>query len=1108
MKTIRSITALLFISAFCAWAQDDSIYVAGTSCLVNGTQTYSWLAFQSDAPDLLRERKLAVYRKLGDAASGSDFVRVSVIGPQTDERTITVLLKRAEPLDSRLHELDQRIHGVFSEALPADDLSTAEILAYIISIARDEPEVYENLYLLARLHPGVALCLGTAFSETLASGTYTYEIREYPALNVLGRVTIDTTAPVILAAPDSPREVVPVAKAPDHIPIDARQPSAKGHLTVGLRWGVPVELRRLALLHFGYNVYRVPEAKAIAEGWDKDTPLAGILAETAKTGTEVRRVNETPVLIDRMMTDAEAADTTDRETVFIVDAEREGDQKFENGDRFYYYVCGIDPLGRDGDYSVGSLVVISDRLAPAAPRQVRVENNFEFDGAEKRALKVRWRTPRPKDDEEITRFYIYRWSKIPQMQQNSANPAVNRIGVVDADGSDFYEFLDDGSMTSFTDEDGNELIDDDVAPDVPGPETDLNKTFWYTVRAVDDAAGGGNVSGNSAPAYGVLRDRSFDGRAQATFRVNDEKAEFVGVEVDHADFPGDHANYYYLKVHVQVLMYAQCTVKICAQSGAHGEVLSEQRLFGSSAGTPEELVVEARLLKADFNPADPNVVIVCQITGARASAEVSKDISTEVQIWGGKQERVVVTFQAIYTLTRQDLNPVDPSHFSLAANGTTVVPLRMTVELPPDTFEYKIYRRLDDGPFVMLQQGLAEEELDGSLADVEAEDEQLLLHDGRVSYYTQVFDRHGNPGPMVLFKTIEMRGKTPVDPPRLLPIVPSGTPSNPKIRLRWFKPVYEVEKFLIYIYTPHRSPPEDLSPYLKCINSQDPYIPATYVTGSVGVGFAPQYASDTLIVKDNTYFDLELPVTEGDEYQFYVGCLTRFGRYSHMDRSAMLSYTWEQTGGEATGGVSGGSTPGVGPGGTDLAHLAWPAREVPEAVTPENTFPDLSLRFEDDYVVSGPRYQGVFLRVGKGTSLDKPSDPTFLRGDVDPKDSIYSNPEQYGSLFPFVLYRRQVASNTFTTINPAVYQVSPLIEKIAHEVVQQEGSGDMFTLLKDDFFAMLQDADGYGIYLRDTAPVIRAATYQYYIVRFDKDNGEPLQTIVLPSITIPDNEVD
>lgn len=39
---------------------------------------------------------------------------------------------------------------------------------------------------------------------------------------------------------------------------------------------------------------------------------------------------------------------------------------------------------------------------------------------------------------------------------------------------------------------------------------DANKTYWYTVRAVDDNDCVGckaNVSGNSAPGFGVLRDR-------------------------------------------------------------------------------------------------------------------------------------------------------------------------------------------------------------------------------------------------------------------------------------------------------------------------------------------------------------------------------------------------------------------------------------------------------------------------------------------------------------------------------------------------------------------------------------------------------------------------
>jgi hypothetical protein len=76
------------------------------------------------------------------------------------------------------------------------------------------------------------------------------------------------------------------------------------------------------------------------------------------------------------------------------------------------------------------------------------------------------------------------------VQVLAGNPVLRRIAgpIPHVPGQEWNSYLDDGVG----------------APSMPA---DASKTFWYTVRSEDDSACGGNLSPNSGPAFGVLRDR-------------------------------------------------------------------------------------------------------------------------------------------------------------------------------------------------------------------------------------------------------------------------------------------------------------------------------------------------------------------------------------------------------------------------------------------------------------------------------------------------------------------------------------------------------------------------------------------------------------------------
>ena len=129
-----------------------------------------------------------------------------------------------------------------------------------------------------------------------------------------------------------------------------------------------------------------------------------------------------------------------------------------------------------------------------------------------------------------------------------------------------------------------------------------------------------------------------------------------------------------------------------------------------------------------------------------------------------------------------------------------------------------------------------------------------------------------------------------------------------------------------------------------------------------------------------------------------------------------------------------------------------------------------------------------------GTSSVIPADPTTL---------IFK--DRHGaSLFPCVLYRYQIANAAFPQVSGDLTQVSPLIKSMALTTPYAE--------LTDPFFCVRADADPIngptygpaGLYLRDTQPALKGASYKYLIVRFNKVNGEAIDIITTNVVTLPE----
>src|ERR1019366_4383092 len=140
---------------------------------------------------------------------------------------------------------------------------------------------------------------------------------------------------------------------------------------IRLRWGTSPALRRLSLLGYGFNIWRIPQTNARALGYNTNPPSILQLQSGAFS-----RANQGPVVATKDFDVAHgfgsADDPTDRTTYFFSDNNGHAlgnvhfpsngpphlgylTPAFNDGDQFYYFITARDVLGRDGHVSLGGL---------------------------------------------------------------------------------------------------------------------------------------------------------------------------------------------------------------------------------------------------------------------------------------------------------------------------------------------------------------------------------------------------------------------------------------------------------------------------------------------------------------------------------------------------------------------------------------------------------------------------------------------------------------------------------------------------------------------------------------------------------------------------------
>ena len=237
------------------------VFTVGTTAHY-GSQDWSYVVMGSQDSSVFSGRQFVVYSKSGYPADPGTYVLRGTMARQTDPTTINGLLNQSLALGEDLASLSNSLNVALHSVAGITNLALPQKVLTLLNLSVTDVSSMQIVALLSRTHPGLGLCAGQAFSEVIGSVT-TYEVREVNpstglAGDVLGRVTIIPGNPLILPAPGYPFQI--------------SSNTSLDHLRIRLRWGTPPELRRLALMSYGFNVWRIPKAVATSLGLDVTPP--------------------------------------------------------------------------------------------------------------------------------------------------------------------------------------------------------------------------------------------------------------------------------------------------------------------------------------------------------------------------------------------------------------------------------------------------------------------------------------------------------------------------------------------------------------------------------------------------------------------------------------------------------------------------------------------------------------------------------------------------------------------------------------------------------------------------------------------------------------------
>jgi len=1071
----------------------DVVYTVGTVARDANGQNWAYIVWQGTQTGLISNRVFAVYSKSGLPTNSAPYTRLSILSLQTDARVIQPLLRRAQNLGDDPTKLQQDLLQLFGSFMPASAVTPAEQLSAVIQGSLNNPNYYQNLQLLGRNHAGIELALGFADAELIGPGITTFEVRAFDPvalqdLAVIGRVSVEAGLPTILPPPGPP-VLVP-------------ELSAMGDLNLKFRWGTPDILRRLGLMQFGYNVYRIQRDFALSNGWNTTNPPPLSLLSNLVVGAPAvaARVNRVPITPSALFTLPDAANLIppgNTNTFFIMDDDGRGrpgyvNYGFTNGAQYFYYVAARDVLGRDGFLSPGLLATVCDRIPPYPPKGVHVLNNYQYNPVtmtSTQALQVVWNQNTQTND-TVTNYWVYRWMSIEQMNLLSGGISNNLIAVVPAiPGATNNSYLDDGAGS-------------------PTALAAYGETYYYSVRAGDAGACGQNLSGPGGPAFGVLRNRQ--GPEAATGFIEFNCLRPVVTPLQGGTFylyplPDDTVNY-------DLLLN-------CARTDPRfewGEFYGIAT-YSSATGTPSTVV--SNYFGPLFFLGNPNITWWWTPPrnpgGTNANATVSFQVWCRAALSNGKVSDFAVADVSPFPSDLYAFVPFEADAVSVRASTTATGDNRnsgciehdpggggggvfatnnicVTVSPSPGSKEYRIYRRIDAGPLTLLDAG----EVTNTAITITSCDNAPPANGGTMCFYVQMLDVNGNPGPMTVLGCIDSAPVSPLPIPVLAKLTATGNQTSPGMTVPWFCAPYGVQRFEVRVAGLPTAPNTNtalgqFSSSLSCTGAPPAYMTFTnfgtnltlpfysYTTPLAGPGFG----------SNGPDFKVPCSIELGKTYIVTVRALGKNGNAGGF--SDFKTFVWAPP-----------ATP-TGP------QVPWPARGLPGTnanflalgyyLSPTNATP--SLRTAS---YTGNAILLALTSFTGRTLVELTPTNTFITGtNLDPLTVVGANVLGQ-SFFPAALYRYRVPTPGYPQTSGTTIQASPLMEKIAYQYTGEQGkTGD--TIIQDPFVTATTQTVGEDLrylwlWLIDTQPQISGAGYNYIVVHFGA-NHEIDQLI-------PSNEVD
>jgi len=1035
------------------------------------------------------------------------------------------------PLLSELSlEIAQRLAQILNTAK-----NNPEILQSLISLGRTHPGVMMAM--------GHAFAI-----EVPNASIKTYEVRQISPnntdLRVIGRVTLDASKPISLPAPGRPYSI-PHSVDPDlqlnDSPKNHLNVRLRWSTPVNLRQELPktygYNLYRVPVTNDGFDPFTITtEAHALARSNATRVNDLPIAASDLFTDAEAGNLAIGPDVFFYADDKNPPLDPfEDGDTFYYYVAARDiAGHPGPLSDPTEITMCDRLPPSQPAILSVDNVFDFSSAIVNTQT------------GTQHLRVVIRQVPDLPREN-SAKKYRVYRWHSATDWQRYGGDPDFNYIGEVSHIPGQTTVYFDDNDFTDLdTDYINANNNGPDTGAAIATNESDfmMGKTVWYTVRAVDDAAcDPPNYSGHCGALYGVLRDRVGPDKptgniARCFYKPDLESGEtetvsFEQYELD-SDFSGKIVRVYRtLPINGGVISKIKSfEIQIGNQSDQDSSFQPIfRRVYHYRGPSPYGDVIipttpeDDQILRVRIRLDDQSVSDWVSSPYSRDSAEKG---SISLLNYLGSVEKICRPIPS-------RPGKLSLGHYPIGADGS-ISGITGTVTTNPETREIRVYRRVGKtSPLELIYKSGG-----GSLPpNIEWSESGPVITNGvEVCYFAQLFDEHGNASPLVRLGCVTIvNDNLPIpllaDAIALPPIDEQGL-----LQLSWFSDPVGIDRFEVWIADPlgdtpaidspdlTRSPQGNLTETLTIPNGEEINF-HIYQTPPLTSNFG-QGGEFSLLLKvpyDRQFFFAIRAV--GPVIPDELGAFSRAqGAFSNI-----ITGSYVEPGAKNQPFVSWPARPLPGSANIEQKISSYSQKEGPfyAVALP----PDLMQQEGCSGAILVGKIPSPLVQAEAGSkSIAAPEE-------INPIEWLFHYRKQVGSpatsqtesIQRFVVYRHQTPSNRFPNARPNLVQVTPLIDRMTFypdpenqvlrikdpfflfqpydtitekEVFNVPSSGtfsriqgENFTVSNPQFAAngnsylkfppsyrINQTHEAKTMWIKDTFPVSRGASYQYLIVHF------------------------